>query len=151
MGRKVVFVLGICGLFKINVLNWLKPVRWEFLSFVKTDRFCLCWSPSRKSASAVTEVTSISYRQSFRKYHSLVTIPTPRDRWYHWFFMQTRMAALNLYRLVTFYHSLSWQKDGKYVLLVQVELLCKGIWKILIKVLKTGNYFWKPLWMNTIS
>ena len=36
--RKVVFVLSICGLVKINELNWLKFVRREFLSFVKLER-----------------------------------------------------------------------------------------------------------------
>ena len=35
-----------------------------------------------------------------------------------------------IFKFVTFYHSLSWQKDGRNVLLVQVGLLRKGKWKI---------------------
>ena len=56
---------------EINGLNWLKFVTKEFLSFVKTERFLHLLvrtpffnEPSRNSAWAKTEVTSITYRQS---------------------------------------------------------------------------------------
>ena len=57
------------------------------------------------------------------------------------------MTALK-FRFVTFYHSLSLQKNGRYAVLVQVELLCKEIWKNLGQSFKNWKLF---LLMNRIS
>ena len=106
--------LSLCQAFlicsKINLLNWLKFVPREFVSLVKTERFLDCWS------------------EHFSLMNPQGSLLGRKLRWHQWYFMQTRMAALNFRcHILPF---LVLKKDGRYVLLVQAELLCKGIWKI---------------------
>ena len=154
MGRKVVFVWGICDLFR-KYAKLTQVCAQRLLSSLKTEIFLpllvralFFIEPPRKSAWAKTEMTSISNRQSCRKYHSLVTIRTRRNRWYRWSVMQTRMAALN-FRIVIFYHSLSWQ--------MMAGVYCMFKWNFYVREYENlGQSFknwrlWKRLWMNRIS
>ena len=120
---------------KLMCLNWLKFVPREIFKFCQNWYIFASAGPSTFLHWTLKEVRlsknwgDINQLQTKLPLINIVTIATPRDMWHHSSFMQTGMAALK-FRFATFHHFLSWQKDGGYVLLVQVEFSCKGIWKI---------------------